>query len=102
MGKIEYTAIRKAFLTEFENNNTKELKYRANVRELERKIQKQTEKVKKIESEIEEIRPEFEDISNLEALFNIGGQALPTNNPAKEKLDDKNLQLQDTRTTLGS
>lgn len=102
MGKIEYTAIRKAFLTEFENNNTKELKYRANVRDLERKIQKQTEKVKKIESEIEEIRPEFEDISNLEALFNIGGQALPTKNSAKEKLDDKNLQLQDTRTTLGS
>ncbi|MBQ1171980.1 MAG: hypothetical protein IIX48_05205 [Lachnospiraceae bacterium] len=100
MEKIEYIEIRKAFLADFENNNTLELQYMANVKGLDRKIQKQTGTVQKIESEIEEVHSEFENVSNLETLFNIGGQALPINNTAQEKLNKKSRKLQSEKTNL--
>ena len=102
MGKIDYTGIRKAFLAEFEKTNALELQNRDNVRELEKKINRQSSIIEKIENEIEEIRPEYEDISNLQTLFNMGGMALPANNSAKEKLNDKKKQLRDAQMTLNS
>lgn len=100
MGTIRYTSIRKYFFQQFKDANAIELQNRKLAEEIRDDIRSYNEEISNFDAKFEALRPEQESAENLASIFKLGGQALPVNNPVKEKEDSLTEEKQNIQAKI--